>query len=150
MHELRDGPVEQLVGGAPRLEHVAVDATQCHRPEHRIGGLAVGPVAPADQEPAFRVGVDLAHVGQQFGAGRVGEPLVGQDHRDVGVLCPEVVERGDGLVAGAHAQDAVIGPEAAGELAGDPGELILFIVDCEDDGSARSGVVRRGHGPKVL
>ena len=145
MDELGDGAVEELVALAPRLQHVVVDAPERHRPQHRVGRGAIRPVAPSDQEAAFRAGMEGADANQEIGAGGPRHPLIGKHDRHLGALGQESLEGRQGVFSGVAADDSVIGAEAAAELALDAREGLRLVVDREDDGAGRRAVPGRPH-----
>ena len=80
--ERRDRLVEELVRRRHRPDDVVVDLPVLDRLEDRVAGRAEAPVAPADEQRALRVRVELAHLAEQLAAGRLVELLAREHDRD--------------------------------------------------------------------
>jgi hypothetical protein len=137
VQELRHGPVEELVGRAPRLDHVEVEVAPRHALEDRRRGVGLAPGGPVDQQRAPRAGVQPAGPAQQLRAGQARHPLVGQHERDARPLLAQALERGQRVVARPAALDAVVAGIAALELGAHPGEPLGVVVGGEQDGTVR-------------
>ena len=130
--EFRDGPVKELVRGAPRLQDVVVDPALRHRAENRVGRPGVGPRAPVDEQAALRVRVQALHATEQLGAAETLEPLVGEDDRDLLAVRRHPLEVGERRHGRVRRDDPVVGGVAAAELLRGAFEGVVVAVDDEE------------------
>ena len=131
VQELADRPVEQLVGLAPRLQHVVVDVAASHRLADHDGCLVVPPGAELDQQAALRLRVEVARPFEQSLAAQTLVSAGSQDNGDAVSCVAHRLELAERALDRAFADDPVVAVVPP-ELAGDPTDRILVRIDRDD------------------
>ena len=147
--ERRDRVVEELVRRRHGPDDVVVDLPVLDRLEDRVTGRAEAPLAPAHEQRALGVRMQMSYLGEQFAAGRVVE-LLSREHEGHGFsLHLELGEPPASVRRRSHADDRVVAGVPAEQLALDRGEGGGIAVDDQDDGvrhGLRIGRVPCRHG----
>src|SRR5437016_12223031 len=107
LEELADRPMEQLVGRAPRLEHVVVDDSERHGAANRCRSGLIPPVAELDEQPALGSGVELLDPGEEVSAAESRNTLIGEDDCDSAASVMQMLETDQRLGLGLVADSAV-------------------------------------------
>src|SRR5215218_2986109 len=166
IEESRNGRVEELVGGVPRLEQVRVGLPAGHRPQDRRRRCPVPPRSPRYEKRPLGEGVELAGQGQELGPGGLCQPVIGEDE---GHLLPGLTQGSQGPLSAGHgvlADDVVVMAVALVELTAYGAERGGVVVNDEQHGSLAcicrihpalpravgpgSGAPRRGFAPEII
>ena len=135
--ELGHRSLEELVGGAPGLEHVVVDAPERHCAQDGLPGARVPPGAPVHEQTALDQWEPPPGLLQQLGAGRPRHPLIGQNEGDLAARPGDALEGRPRHLRRVGAHEVVVRGVAALELAPDAGEGAGVVVHGHDRGAAR-------------
>ena len=133
VQELGDDPVELLVGVPRRLQHVVIDPPGGHRVQERVGGRAMAPGSPVDQERPLRVRMQAPDPVEHLGALLLRHPDVGEHQRDRLPGGPHLLQPGDRGLRRVAADDPIVLAVAAVELAADARERRGVVVDRDQD-----------------
>ena len=131
--ERRDRVVEQLVRRRHRPDDVVVDLPVLDRLEDRLARLAKAPFAPADQQGALRVRMQLAHLAEKLAARGAVERLSCEHERDRLVRGVEIRDTASRLQSRGDALDTVVPRVPVEQLALDGRQVGRVAVDGEDD-----------------
>jgi hypothetical protein len=126
VQQVVDDRVEPLLRRVPRLEQVVVEADVVDRLDGHVG---VGVGREQQELRARGVGPRLA---EQLDAGHPRHPLVGGDQRHRLVAEGEPGQHGQRLRSRDRADDAVVGAEAAGQVARDRRGHLGVVLDRQD------------------
>ena len=130
VEKVRNGSVEPLVVGAPRLVYVVVYTAERHALNDRSCDRRVGPI---NQEHPLCGRIDLPCAGQQVGPVHVRHPLVGEHEGhliSLRLALPQPLQGGPCRCLGLY---AIVGSVTVAELGLDLAEGIRLVVHDEQD-----------------
>ena len=131
--EGRDGMVEELVRRRDGPHDVVVDLAVLDRLEDRVARGAEPPFAPADEQGALRVRMELPDLAEELAAGAIVQRLAREYDGDGLARRLDLRQVTAGLRGRGDAYDAVVACVPLVELALDRGEIGRIVVDREND-----------------
>ena len=131
--EGRDGMVEELVRRRDGPHDVVVDLAVLDRLEDRVARGAEPPFAPADEQGALRVRMELPDLAEELAAGAAVQRLAREYDGDGLARRLDLRQVTAGLRGRGDAHDAVVACVPLVELALDRGEIGRIVVDREND-----------------